>query len=283
MRYFLTGFILCLTAFAWADSSYNESVAAISYNPSRLGAYSHLKIVHDAEFSGLDACTANNLGQCTADVDVNIMSTGSGPVTIQNQRKENGEYVPSDAGKCKANSKTESNTACYTIEEILPMAQNNTYCEGHSDFCESTDFFSALETNSHTVVENKDDTYLVQENLPNIEADSVWSGSNANWPLDNNGITLHVEGGTLESGSSSRAFVKQLDGELTNITLDASSNLIMNPGTTITVTDSFKLGRVTISVPPNGSQARSFVWHQRTDATGAKAKVLAYCTKSSGC
>lgn len=50
-------FILCLCAMG--AFAYNEAVAAISYNPSRLGAYTYLKAVKEANLAGgLDMNTA---------------------------------------------------------------------------------------------------------------------------------------------------------------------------------------------------------------------------------
>ncbi len=49
MRYFLC---ICLCVVAWPVFAYNEVVPAISYNPSRLGSYTHLKAVETARLQG---------------------------------------------------------------------------------------------------------------------------------------------------------------------------------------------------------------------------------------
>lgn len=49
MRYFLC---ICLCAVALPVLAYNEIVPAISYNPSRLGSYTHLKAVEKATLQG---------------------------------------------------------------------------------------------------------------------------------------------------------------------------------------------------------------------------------------
>ena len=49
MRYFLC---ICLCAVAFPVLAYNEIVPAISYNPSRLGSYTHLKAVETATLKG---------------------------------------------------------------------------------------------------------------------------------------------------------------------------------------------------------------------------------------
>ena len=54
MRYFLLGIVVLFMA-QCATGQTNESVSSISFNPSRTGAYSYLKIVHKAALTGLDA------------------------------------------------------------------------------------------------------------------------------------------------------------------------------------------------------------------------------------
>lgn len=88
MRYFLVGFAMVFATYAWADEvELNESVAAISFNPSRMGTYSHLKIAQEATFlGGLDACTLKN-GACTSTAKVNI----NAPYTVTIEGGSQGE------------------------------------------------------------------------------------------------------------------------------------------------------------------------------------------------
>lgn len=108
MRYFLFLSLLVVTSAAWAI---NESVSAISYNPSRLGAYTHLKAVESASL----------LGGLKAEDDstVNIMSEGM--VTISDSL----HACNSSSGVCSSIDK---------IDEIHPIMKEAD-CDQKSNHC----------------------------------------------------------------------------------------------------------------------------------------------------
>ncbi len=248
MRYcfLLIAVVLAVPVYA---ADYNESVAAISYNPSRLGAYSHLKVVNKATLAGgVDAQTNS--------ADVNIMTTG----TVEFKNSDN-------QGVCSTGS------GCYEITTIDSMAREEG-CSNYSDLCSVADPYTAsLTTQANTVVQGGNTPYVAKGDLPDI-------ANNDTFPT-NTGVTVEMKGGNLTSTSST--FVRTLTGNLAKIELYSSDKLIMNGGTTLYVqkvtgdstTPSFKLGNTTITAPSTASSG-TFSWQIRTDKNGKRANVLAF-------
>ena len=245
MRYFLVGFAVLFAVSAWAaDVSYNESVAAISYNPSRLGAYSHLKIAQKAVLKGgIDAQTNS--------ADVNIITKGT--VNI------------SGGPDC-----TGSN-ACHQVESVVPMA-GETGCAGFSDNCNENDFTATLQTDSGTRVHGGSTAY--ETTLPNI-GDSSYE---VTFPSAT-GTNVELSAGTFTMGGDAKLFVKTLDATLTQAYLNIGT-LIMN-GSTFEVKGSsptFKIGKTSIKIKAgedkNCGNSCVFSWRTRIDAQGKKATVL---------
>lgn len=234
----------------------NESVAAISYNPSRLGAYSHLKVAKKAQLSGMDATNA----------DVNITSVGT--VEMTNSRSQ-----------CNSNADI-SQGNCDKVTTVLSMA-SRTGCSAYSDFCSNADKSASLSTGSNTVVQRKtvegSVNYLATSDLPDIATEVSIPSSM--------GTTVNVTGGTLNAtGSSSKVFVNQITGTLANIKIDAlsSGTIILNEknaanqNNKIEVTDEFKLGNITIVPPGNAPASGLFRWKERSDEYGSYGKVLTF-------
>ncbi len=248
MRYFLL-FIAIMWVLPVYGANENESVAAISYNPSRLGAYSHLKIAQKAQLSGIDSTNA----------DVNVMSTGTVEIT------NSGQSCNSPAGVAN----------CYTVTKVLSMAKREN-CSEYSDLCSGSGAFNAsLGTEANTVVQGKSSSsaYLLKSNLSDI-------ATSDSFPTTNAGTTINMKGGSLTASGSSSVFVNQITGTLSNVKLDAlsSGTIIVNDDKSIKVegsSASFKLGDITITAP-GGASSGSFSWQERHDHNGAKVKVLAF-------
>ena len=242
MRYFLW-LIAVLVALPMYAADYNESVAAISYNPSRLGSYSHLKVVNKATFTGgIDAQTNK--------ADVNIMSSGALEITGNTDRV------------CTA----DNSSACNQIEKIGAMASEEN-CTSLSDLCASTDRGASLVTATSSVTQKNSLPYVETADLPDIK-------TSEDFP-NNTGVDINMAGGDLTSDS--RVFVRQLSGNLTKINLNVGT-LIMNSGKTISVEGtgvSLELGDTTIN-SPGGNSSSQFSWQERIDDKGDKAKILAF-------
>lgn len=248
MRYFLLFITVVCAVPVYAV---NESVASISYNPSRLGAYSHLKVAKKAQLSGIDATNA----------DVNITSVGT--VEMTNSRSQCNSNADVSQGKCDK------------VTTVLSMANRNN-CGNYSDFCTNSDKSASLSTESNTVVQRKtvegSVNYLAANGLPDIATETQIPDSSI-------GTTVNVTGGILNAtGSSSKVFVHQISGTLSNITLDAlsSGTIILNQNKEITVTDEFKLGNITIVPPGNAPASGHFRWKERSDEYGSYGKVLTF-------
>ncbi len=99
MRYLL---FLCLLVLTLPVLGYNEVVSAISYNPSRLGAYTHLKAVEKAKLAGGLLQDGGNL---------NVLAKGT--VTVQCK------------GSCNSNE----------INNIKPVGALES-CEDYSFLCD---------------------------------------------------------------------------------------------------------------------------------------------------
>ena len=240
--------VMCVLPVYGAGES--ESVAAISYNPSRLGAYSHLKIAKKADFKGINVVNA----------DVNMMTKGTIEVTNTDNR-----------GAC-----TPAKSDCYQINKVLPMAADPDYCVDYSDSCteDAENFATNLATSSNTIVQGAvtDSTKPYITTIPTISSSEDWPGDN--------GISLKVDGGTINYvGSSSSVFVKQLVQTAGNLdeafVLDASSGkVIMNEGKKIKVNRVFTLGNTEITAPGPSNKVTGLRWYDRTDKNGKKANVL---------
>lgn len=105
MRYLL---FLCLLVLTLPVLGYNEVVSAISYNPSRLGAYTHLKAVEKATLAGGLLQPEENGGR------LNVLSKGV--ITVQCQSGE----------ACASNA----------IDDIRPVGSFGESCESLSSFCD---------------------------------------------------------------------------------------------------------------------------------------------------
>ncbi len=208
MRYFYMLAVLFVAGVVQAQN-YIDSEAAISYNPSRLGAYSHLKVVKQAQLTGLDATNA----------DVNIMSTGT--VTLQSA--------------C-------SGTSCpasQTITHILPMPAVAS-CSG-SDFCAADDdanYQTKLNTTTDAVVGSTVDTATL--------GDIASNDNNVAFPSAASLTVVTVKGGSFTDNGN--AFVNTLTADVTKLTLQLNK-LIMNNGTTINATSSVSLGGKSVGTP----------------------------------
>ena len=111
-----------LAALAGPALGYNETVAAISYNPSRVGAYSYLKAVTEAKLlGGLDVAQT---GTATTEKDHNmhIVSTGAVGLNTVSSSDPNQHECPS-SGACDLETNP---TLVNYIEEIKPFETETT-------------------------------------------------------------------------------------------------------------------------------------------------------------
>ena len=248
MRYFL----FCLGMFAltplWA-ANINESVAAISYNPSRLGAYEYLKVVRRAEFMG-GINTTTGTDDDTA--EVNFKSKG----TIS---------LGADLGNCD-NPASDSCQVEHKVQKIKPMP-SRTNCANHSDLCEvSSDSATTLTTGTNTVIQ-KVGNYANTSNLSWIGTDAIASTSFPSYQ----GVTeVDIKGGTLTVGDSNTggAFVGKI---LSVATLTTANGGNFYGAVEVPTTGSFKVGNTLMPT----TKCNSITWVERIDMYGAKAKILA--------
>ncbi len=246
MRYFL----LCaavLGAGALYAQNYNETVAAISYNPSRFGAYSHLKIAKEATLTGVDAQTNS--------ADVNIMTKGT--------------VLISGGPDCTGTNE------CHQIDSVVPMA-GEVGCSDFSDNCGENDFTATLQINSGTLVQGGDTPYT--EDVGNIEADGDDEYKVSFPSID--GTKLYLAPQSVDSEESeltgSNIYVKEfknLDDANKKLEVDT---LIMQEGTKIILPCSesgLSIGETNIDCG-SWNKNEEIGWRDRIDDNGTKAKIL---------
>ncbi|MBR5151719.1 MAG: hypothetical protein IKW71_02680 [Elusimicrobiaceae bacterium] len=236
MKYLLTlAICMCTALSAFAR---NESVSAISYNPSRLGAYSHLKAVRSAIIPGgvnwsgrvVNISSQNtvafrdeqNAHKCTT------KPCQSNINTIKNIRPENNSPVPY-AGSCS------STLPCGPTEAYMP----NTAIVG--DYTDN-------------IVEVAS-SFVYTDSLSSTFSDVyVWKG----------GVVKALEDSYIQNFAAGTS-----NGERE---IDVTVENLEGLAGFYAITD-FKLGNVTINPPSSGTTG--YAWKALTDSDGESHKVLA--------
>ncbi len=220
MRYFLLG---CLLAAVMPAFSYNETVAAISYNPSRMGAYTHLKVARKAILKG-----GLIVEEPAAGEDYNLVFLSKNGVTLRDGSDTTLTNRCSDAAACTRDNQNE-------ITTIKPERYNA------SNVC----------TDGTCVTEVEAISVMVQAiSTEPLETYSYTSESihTAGKRLD----TLAVYGGTFvaQAGGSQDSYIATIpnnggdNGTVANLKLKANQMLEVGG---LYISESLQLGNVTIS------------------------------------
>lgn len=216
--------------------AYNESVAAISFNPSRLGAYTHLKAVNTATLRG---------GVQVESDQLSIHSKGT--VTLNDTSSVATRQCSATNGCDAANLNT--------ITEIIPWADKTegVTCGSGNDCTRNTRAITSaiMQGRSNNPVQN---TYAISTD-PTIDS--------------TNSTVVHMKGGTFYASSDS-----YIDGFKQNDALKALkvSAAQIDFKNNLYAKESLKLGNITIK--PTGSPA-GYKFVQRTTQKQEIVKVLA--------
>lgn len=238
MRHFLYLFMLCLLVVP--ACAYNETVSAIAYNPSRTGAYSHLKAVEEATLMG---------GVQTVDSDavVNIKSKGNVKLTDTAHQCSN--------GNCGSNLNK--------IEQIAPVAQVAANCPAS----DNADCINRSNEARMGFLHGK------------ITSGSLPSEGNIMGTLQSSWLTtlpqVTMTGGRFTSEGD--AYVHQFVN-VDKLTAEVTGKLyvLLNFTQEKQQGDKFQLGNITIAEGNkcSGSPCSSYAWQEITATDGAKYQVL---------
>ncbi len=236
MRYMMCGVLLWL---ALPAGAYNETVSAISYNPSRMGAYTHLKITQGATLKG-----GLNVPNGAALV---FKSKDTGTVTIQDEKTCEG-----NASACNKHEITFIKPANYFVSS---ETGDDPTCPGATgNECNGT-----LKA-SRVLIQGQSDspvsTWTMNDTVPTLVPSLDIYGGEATVGADSYIATI--------SNDSTKGTVQKLTLAGENVKL--TSNLY--------VRDSLKLGNITIK---RGvvTAASEYQFIERTTKDNEKYYVLA--------
>lgn len=240
MRYL----ILCGALLAAIPAcAYNEALSAISYNPSRMGAYTHLKVAQTATLGG----------------GLKVLNTTAG----LNFRSVSGIELDDSA-----NTRSCADATCATVNEITEIKPEGFNA---SDQCDT----AHGRTCATSVVAQK---VLVQKNATSPVESYSYSGDE---PAEANRLAaLSVYGGTMQVGETVNAdsYINTLANDNTNGTV---SYLLMKAGGlqvdgNLFIVENFQLGNITIDKITN-PQSYAFVERRAigSENTYRKVRVLA--------
>ena len=170
MRYIL-GLVMLACVMPVCGQNYNESVAAISFNPSRTGAYEYLKIIKNAKLpGGIDACAKQEAAQCQTAATV----SSQGTVSVRAEAADSLGYIkviePQSTDTPQTNLETQNGSLVRgkkaqnaAGEEAFTAAYNNTWKkEWTPDWNESTQ--NTFADYGTTVIVKKGATLSAQNN-----------------------------------------------------------------------------------------------------------------------
>lgn len=259
MRYFLLG---CLILVVIPAFSYNETVTAIAYNPSRMGAYTHLKAAQKAILKG-----GLNVEERAPSADYNLVILSKNGVTLRDGSDTALTDRCPDAAACSQENQNE-------ITTIKP--------EGYEP---SANVCSTTGTPSPTCVTQLDAPYVMVQAISTTPLEN-YSYSNSATPAAEKRIAaLAVYGGTFTaqaSGADPASNIYQ-DSYIATIPNNGGDNgtvaqlkLVANEMLEVGglyVFSSLKLGEVSITAV---SPTTKYAFVERVFSSGAqKAKVLA--------
>lgn len=237
MRYLL---VLLMTAVTLPVLGYNEAVSAISYNPSRLGAYTYLKAVQGAHLQGGLKISAENHSQ------LNVQSASGHAVTL---RDVNSSHNVAD-------------NSCSTVE--------NGWCGGVNTIQTVQPVGSNANTSAalpNTIVEGTGTVFSAGSNL--ITASNIG---------DNQGTNVALSGGTLTVARDGYIGGFANAGTNENVTkLNMISQNAVQFGTNFTAQNQFQLGNVTITCPGgncNTNKRTEYKFVRRIDTNRTGVLVL---------
>ncbi len=240
------GFLILLCMCATTVFSYNESVAAISFNPSRLGAYTYLKAVSNATLAGgLDTQTNN--------VEMNIKSKGT--VTLQDQN--------ADAHKCTKGSCTGHNFATGVSGNLnsIKVMEPKAVAAGQ------------------TIATKANMTKAVLKKPTNNPASNSYSitDRDQDQPTAAQGTSFTLYGGTLKATKESYIHAFIPNDSLKKLEI-AATNLIAQQG--FHVKGNFTLGKIEVQPSSCTNGCKSYHFIERLNTSDSKKyKVLAVKVK----
>lgn len=232
------GLLVLLVMCAASGFARNESVSAISFNPSRLGAYTYLKVVNTATFAG-GVDTKSNLAE------LNIQSSG----TVKLHDANASDHLCAN-GNCS------------------PVINNPTGNLNSID--------SLLPTCSGTCTTAADMRGAVLKKASSSPADNGYDVNAEKQPTDADaqGTTIVFNGGTFSATRDSYIHKFELNDSLTKLRIVADNLTVNKP---FHAKQTFTLGNIKVKsgyCHENGCQGYKFV--ERLDTKKQqKYKVLA--------
>lgn len=185
------GLLVLLVMCAASGFARNESVSAISFNPSRLGAYTYLKVVNTATFAGGVDTKSNS-------AELNIQSSG----TVKLHDANASDHLCAN-GKCS------------------PVINNPT---GNLNSIDSLG-----PTCSGTCTTGADMQGAVLKKASSSPADNGYDVNAENQPTDAQGTTIVFNGGTFRATRDSYIHEFELNDSLTKLSIVADNLTVNKP------------------------------------------------------
>ncbi len=264
MRYLML--LVCLVSFTSAYA-FNEVVSAIAYNPSRLGAYSYLKILQKASFkAGLG--TTGNL------TEINLYGNSITITDSQSNQKHKINVI-----KALSNYVVDGDDK--TFSDSSSSWVKNNYANGGSNG-PSMDFQNAWLTGESTTLwtaYNSTGEDAIPTSVPTIATVTMYGGTlQTSSSSSKKGFSVinQIKGLDLSSSSPTQKAMSALPNNFIKIdafdaTVDGSSIT-----TTLYVTDTLTLKGMNIAASDLvcSSSSASYDWKERITDNHIKYKVL---------
>ena len=244
MRRIILLLVLCVCAAG--AFAYNESVAAISFNPSRLGAYTKLKAVETAKLEGgvmVDGSAYMNLQ--TNDEEIKLLDT----IVAHECASGDGKCVKYDKGTGSGNLNV--------INTIRP--------------------------DSGATKTSFDGTGIIQKSSTSPVTSFSISGSSL--PVGStNGTNISISGGTLDATEDSYidSFAQNDHDQLKELTIGTTEALIENlkAKNDFTVTENFTFGKIKVTPDTCEGGCKGYTFITRVDDGGTEHNILAVQVKN---
>ena len=235
MRRIILSFILCMVAVG--AFAYNESVAAIAYNPSRLGQYNKLRATTQVTLAGGlniekdGALNIASMGTVSLKDDLHACGTSGGGVV------------------CHFPNEDQSGDVNY-IETVQPATTNLT---------------TSAVTDGFMMSMNKTGPNTGNPlNSPTYQYDTGTQPSSASW-----GTNINMTGGALTATSDS--YIHKFSGIAGKLEMTVSE--LLDVRSDFRILDELKLGGVTIKPVTGARNYYEFVPHKNNN-DGIQYKVL---------
>lgn len=239
MRRIILLLVLCVCAAG--AFAYNESVAAISFNPSRLGAYTKLKAVETAKLEG------------------GVMVDGGAHMNLQTN---DGEIKLSDM--VEAHECTSGNGKCVKYDKGTGSGNLNV--------------INTIEPDSGATKTSFEGTGIIQKSSTSPVTSFSINGSSL--PVGStNGTNISIFGGILDA-TNGQAYIESFaqNDPLKNLSLGISSQLIQNLTAkhAFTVMGKFTFGNITVEPGSyTGGPCKEYKFITRVDDSGTEHNILA--------